>query len=165
MGTVTGDDLPAKCFQTDQLGNPAICTSDGQGGWIVSFDDGPGVGGDPELPGPPVGFILVFVLVLLGGVAITIWKVTTARRMARSSGMSTGDATAMTLLTDDGLEATYLASNLRTPQQAPAPAPGAPAASRGTTAERLAELQSLRGQGLVTDEEYATARQKILGDL
>jgi hypothetical protein len=157
-----GGNPPAKCFQTDEFGTPATCTSDGSGGWIVSFDEGPGFGGADA--GIPAGFGVLFMLVLVAAVAGTIWKVSTARRMARESGMSQGDATTMALLTDDGFEATYLASNLRGqpgPQAAPPPA----ASGRGTSSERLAELQGLRDQGLVTQDEYAAARQKILDDL
>lgn len=156
-----GGNPPAKCFQTDEFGTPATCTSDGSGGWIVSFEDGSGFGGADA--GVPAGFGVLFFLVLVAAVAGTIWKVSTARRMARESGMNQGDATAMALLTDDGFEATYLASNLRG-QTGPAPeAP--PATARGSASERLAELQGLRDQGLVTEGEYAAARQKILDDL
>ncbi len=37
-----GGDPPAKCFQADEFGTPATCTSDGQGGWIAAAmaDDG-----------------------------------------------------------------------------------------------------------------------------
>jgi hypothetical protein len=162
MGIEDGGNPPAKCFQTDEFGTPATCTSDGSGGWIVSFEDGPGFGGADA--GVPAWFGVLFVLVLVAGVAGTIWKVSTARRMARESGMSQGDATAMALLTDDGFEATYLASNLRG-QTGPPPTARPAASARGTASERLAELQGLRDQGLVTDEEYAAARQKILDDL
>jgi len=99
---------------------------------------------------PPVsaGPSLLFVIVLIIGVGFTIWKVSTARRMARDSGMSTSDATAMALLTDDGFESTYLASNLR--GQTAGPAPVAP--SRDPASERLAELQTLRERGLVAGQ-------------
>ena len=80
--------------------------------------------------------------------------------MARDSGMDEGDATAMALMSDDGFEATYLASNLRGQTTSAPPTP-----ARGPAADRLAELQTLRERGLVTDEEYAAARQKILDDL
>ncbi len=114
--------------------------------------------GDPTSFGS--GVVMFFVLALLGALAFTIWKVSTARRMARDSGMDVGDATAMTLLSDDGFESTYLASNLRDhrPQQ-PTPV------DKGTTADRLAELQGLHERGLVTEEEYATARGRILEGL
>jgi membrane protein YdbS with pleckstrin-like domain len=47
---------------------------------------------------------------------------------------------------------------------APTPAAGGTSA-RPATRERLAELESLRQQGLVSDVEYATKRQEILSGL
>ena len=162
MRTEDEGDLRAKCFQADEFGTPATCTSDGHGGWIVSFDNEPGFGVAGS--GIPGAFGALFVLALIVGIGFTIWKVSTARRMARDSGMSERDATAMALLTDDGFETTYLASNLRGQTGPPATEPP-PAAARGSASERLAELQGLRDQGLVTEDEYAAARQKILDDL
>ena len=149
-----GDRMPPKCLRMDENGSLPVCTQYPDGSWGVDYPDATtaGAGG---------GFAALFVIVLVLGIIGTIWKVSTARRMARDSGMDEGDATAMTLLTDDGFEATYLASNLR--GQTAGPVPGAP--SRGPTTERLAELLTLRERGLVTDEEYAAARQKILDDL
>ena len=90
-----------------------------------------------------------------------------ARRMAERSGMDPGEATAMTLLTDDGLEATYLASNMRPPATAAAPADGHPAEapSARSATERLTELAQLRDQGLVTQAEYDERRAAILDSL
>jgi hypothetical protein len=113
--------------------------------------------------GAGASFALLFFLVLMVGIGITVWKVTTARRMAREAGMNEGDATAMALLTDDGFEATYLASNLRQPA-APTPSQPAPP-TRGSTADRLNELQNLLDQGLVTQEEFEAARKAILDSL
>ena len=117
---------------------------------------------EPTLPGPdmgpPAGFVALFVLAVVASIGFTIWKVSTARRMARDSGMSTSDATAMTLLSDEGFEATYLASNLRPRrQQTVTPQPGT-----RSTAERLRELQALLEQGLVTQDEYAARRQALI---
>lgn len=144
---------PDKCFEQNAQGDLPTCTNTGSG-WEVSYPDAGTPGG--------AGFGAVFVLVLLAGIAFTVWKVTTARRMARDSGMDVGDATAMTLLTDEGFESTYLASNLRG-QMAPAATP-APAEPRSTEV-RLRELESLRSQGLVTEEEYAERRRSILDTL
>ena len=103
------------------------------------------------------GFAGLFVLGVIASIAVTVWKVSTARRMARDSGMDEGDATAMTLLTDDGFESTYLASNLRDQKQ-----PTAPNAVRGTAAERLEELRTLHERGLIIDQELAEARRKVI---
>ena len=51
-----------------------------------------------------------------------------------------GDAIAMTLLTDDGFEATYLASNLASHLRGQTAGPALVAPSRGPPADRLAEL-------------------------
>jgi len=103
------------------------------------------------------GFGGLFVLFIVIGIGITIFKVTMARSMARRSGMSEGDATAMTLLDDNGLSATYLASNLRPP----APAPDTQAAP-ASSAARLAELRSLLDGGLITQAEYDERRKAII---
>lgn len=147
-----GDRMPAKCLRMDDQGNLPTCTQYSDGSWVVDYPDAGG--------GPGGGFAALFVLVLLGGLAFTVWKVATARRMARDSGMSERDATAMALLTDDGFESTYLASNLRGQQ-----APTTTSTPRGSAADRLAELQTLRDRGLVTQDEYDAARRKIVDDL
>ena len=59
------------------------------------------------------------------------------------------------------------------PIQAPAAAPAAPAAApaaqaaapEADTASSLAALDSLRSQGLITEEEYQAKRSEILGRL
>ena len=148
------DDPPDWCFETNDGGDLPTCTYSG-GEWHRSYETG-GLSDD----GSGAGFAFLFVLAALIGVAITIWKVSTARRMARGSGMSEGDATAMTLLTDDGFEATYLAANLR--GQATPTAP--PAGGKGT-AERLRELRQLLDEGLITQEEYDARRRVVIGEV
>jgi len=122
--------------------------------------------GDPGGSGGSGGFGVVVVLAVLLGIGITIYKVAMARDLAEKSGMDPDQATAMTLLTDDGLEATYLASNLRPPAgpAADPPAAGTALPAR-TTAERLQELDALREQGLVTQAEYDERRAAILGSI
>lgn len=151
-----GDDPPGWCLRANQQGELPTCTWDGTG-WHRSFDGGGSAGG------APAGFAVLFVLVLLGGVGVTVWKVTAARRMARESGMSPGDATAMTLLTDDGFEATYLAANLRG-RVAP-PGQSGSAMPDTSVPERLRQLQELRDQGLITAEEHDARRTAILDSL
>lgn len=146
------DDFPAKCARANRYGELPTCTQYGDGTWHASYPSDASSFGS--------GFATLFVFVLLGGVAITIWKVSTARRMARDSGMNVGDATAMTLLTDNGFESTYLASNLRQPT-----ATSAAPEAKGSTADRLEELQALHTRGLITDQELAEGRRKILDGL
>lgn len=160
---ITEPEPPDDCFELlGPNGEIPTCQWDGTE-WVVSYDEtgmlGPGLG-DPGFadPGIPPVFIGFMVLVLLAGVATTLWRLSLARKMATEAGLDPDRATAMTMLSDDGLEATYLASSLR--GQAPPPAPVPPA---GQSAEaRLLELQRLRDQGLVTYEEYETRRAAII---
>jgi len=46
-----------------------------------------------------------------------------------------------------------------------APAPAAPASTQKTPQQRLAELQSLYKQGLISESDYNTAKTKILAEL
>jgi hypothetical protein len=64
-------------------------------------------------------------------------------------------ATGMTLLDDNGLTATYLASSLRQPQHAE------PAVPLSATS-RLGELKRLLDGGLVTQAEYDERRKAII---
>jgi Short C-terminal domain len=105
--------------------------------------------------GIPGVFVVFFVLVVVLGIGSTIWRVSAARRIARSSGLDPDDATAVTLLDHDGLAATYLGAGL---------AHGGTAAPQ-TTEERLAELDRLRAAGTISDAEYAATRQRILDAL
>jgi hypothetical protein len=149
------DTPPDSCFQASDDGALPTCTYV-DGTWHRSYDDSTGLESDGGVPG---FFGVLVVLVIIVGVAGTIWRVSTAQRMARESGMSESDATAMALLTDNGLESTYLASNLRQPVVPPTP-PTAPAA--GDAAARLQELGQLREQDLITAEEYETRRTAII---
>ncbi|RJS44905.1 SHOCT domain-containing protein [Nocardioides cavernaquae] len=116
--------------------------------------------GDPMVGGPgegiPAFFGVFFVLAILAAIAGTIWKVSTARRLAEQSGMDPGDATAMSLLTDNGLEATYVASQVRQ---------GSDRSAGPSAADRLRDLEELRKQGLITASEYAERREVIVKSL
>ena len=163
-----GDNPPDWCFESNEQGEmPSCMYADGE--WTQVFEgssidgsiDGPFDGPSAAIPG---AFAFFFVLVAFAAIAMTVWRVSTARRMARDSGMSESDATAMTLLSDDGFEATYLASNLRQPPPAPATPPVAPEPPRAS-ADRLRELQGLLDDGLITSDEYAARRSAILDGL
>lgn len=131
---------------------------------MIFLDDSfPDSGFDPSMDpmgssgsGIP-GFFIFFVVLAIGlGIVTTIVRVSQARRMAERAGMDPGEATAMTLLSEDGLSATYLASNLKGPAQPAAPTPGK------TTAERLAELSALKDSGAITEAEYVDRRRAII---
>ena len=168
LGTTPADaepDPPPKCFRTNDSGDLPTCMWDGQG-WSVSYDDGlsdGGLGGfgDSSGSGVPAGFGVLFAIVAIGGVATMFWRMSMARKMAEEAGMDPDRATAMTLLSDDGLDATYLAASLRS---SPAPAGDGPVPTR-TAGDRLRELDTLRDEGLVTAAEYDARRRAILDAL
>ena len=143
---------PPKCFRANAYGVPATCTWNGHN-WSVDYPSA-------ATGGIPGGFVALFLLVLCVGIGITIWRVSTARQLARRAGMDQDQATAMALLEDDGLEATYLAANLRGPRPQPATESGP-----RSTESRLRELQQLRDDGLVNEEEYQERRRAILDSL
>ena len=144
---------PPKCFRMNATGDLPTCTWDGHS-WSVDYPS------STYGTGAPGWFVPLFVLVLIVGIGITVWRVTTARQLARKANLDPGQATAMTLLEDDGLEATYLAASLRG---------GQPQSTVDTnprsTESRLRELQQLRDDGLVSDEEYQDRRRAILDSL
>jgi hypothetical protein len=134
-------------------GEPPTCTKV-NGVWVASWpDDAGGAGGG-------FGGFVVFLVVVgaIAGLALIVWRVSTAQRLAEQSGMDPSLATKMTLLSDEGLEATYLAANLR--NQSP-PGPAATTNSPSTT-ERLEELRRLLDRGLVTQVEYDERRKAII---
>ncbi|MBD8607872.1 hypothetical protein IFT73_13500 [Aeromicrobium sp. CFBP 8757] len=143
----------------DHFGEPPTCTQYDGGGYVASWpNDGFGTGGD----GFGALFAVFFVLVVLIGVVGTVWKVSTARRLATASGMDPKIAGQMALLTDDGLESTYLASSLRGAAPTPGPTPPAvPASAR----ERLAELKGLLDDGLITRAEHDERRRAVIDAL
>jgi hypothetical protein len=127
-------------------------------------DDGtftdPG-GSGPGIPGWFVGFA---VLVVALGIGTTIWRVSTARRIAQNAGLDPDQAASMALLTKDGLDATYLAANLR--PQPPAASPGQPATPSAALAqERLANLKQLLDRNLISQAEYDQRRTEIINSL
>lgn len=60
----------------------------------------------------------------------------------------------------------YVGPEIRIEEEGAEDAPAAaPAAAPAGAAERLRELEGLRAQGLITEEEYARKRQEILSEL
>ena len=113
--------------------------------------------------GVPGWFIAVFILFLMVGIGTTIWRVPVARKMAEDAGLDPNKATAVTLLSQDGVDAAYLASTLAARSQHQTPPATQPPPKNAE--ERLRELQALKDQGLVTSDEYEAQRQKILGSI
>lgn len=116
--------------------------------------------------GPPGWFVGAFVLMIVVAVGTTIYKMSVAHDIATKSGMDPGDAANMALLDEHGLAATYVLSNLKQPA-AETPEAEAPTTdgARRTVEQRLAELDSLRAKGVVTQAEYDERRTAILESL
>lgn len=55
------------------------------------------------------------------------------------------------------------AASYAPPPPAPAPAPAAPAATESDTLEQLTKLGQLKAAGVLTEEEFAAQKAKILG--
>ena len=150
--------VPAYAMTEQECAEQAVdagdtCFQDGDDWVLINDTDEMSSGDDGGIPG---WFGAIVVLMVLTGVGITIWRISTARRLAEDSGMDPGLATQMTLLDEDGLSATYLASNLRNQQPAAASPPPA------SVADRLAELKSLLDGGLITQAEHDARRQAII---
>ncbi len=141
---------PDECFRLDDGGQPVTCTQQPDGSWTPESSS-------PLSWSPFELFGIAFGLILVLGVAGTLWRIRTARSMARSAGLDEGTAVRMALASEDGLTATYLASSMRG------------SASTGPvvrdTATRLRELDRLRSEGLVTEDEHASRRAAILDDI
>jgi hypothetical protein len=59
-------------------------------------------------------------------------------------------------------EQEYRLQQLEAQQAAPAPAPVAPTGGPTDIAAKLTELKGLKDQGVLTDEEFAAAKAKLL---
>lgn len=146
-------DTEQQCMDSGMNANGDLptCTEE-NGNWVASYPDD-GVGGS----GIPGGFVALMVLAVIAGLGVTAWRVSTARRLAADAGLDPGMATKVALMTDNGLDATYLAASMRKTQQPAA----SPASSKGV-AERLKELKGLLDSGLVTQVEYDERRKAII---
>lgn len=148
------DDALQECIDQAEFhdGELPTCT-EVDGGYEASWPDDAIAGGSG-------GFVALFVIVSLAGVAVLVWKVSTARRLATESGMDPNLATQLALLTDDGLNSTYVAANLRRPADAPVASP--PSTTTAPAAQRLAELRGLLDDGLITQAEFDGRRAAII---
>jgi hypothetical protein len=57
----------------------------------------------------------------------------------------------------------YAQQQAAAPPPQAAPAPAAPAAGESSTIEQLKELGELKAQGILTEEEFAAQKAKLLG--
>jgi hypothetical protein len=101
-------------------------------------------------------FFVFFGLIVVAGIVTTIWRVRATRSLAKSAGLDPDSAAAVALTDPTATSAMIIASRMG--QQGGQPA-GHDAASR------LKELDGLKAQGLITDQEYADKRAAILNGL
>ncbi|HVT64989.1 MAG TPA: SHOCT domain-containing protein [Mycobacteriales bacterium] len=153
----TGPKPPPKCFVQKNFELPTCSYANGQ--WTVEYPDDGGFDPGGSGPGIPAGFVALMILIALIGLGATIWRVSTVRRLARDAGMDPDTATAVTLVGNPGLDATYLAANLRGQPS------GAPSASEESAEERLTELKSLLDKSLITQAEYDARRKAVIDGL
>ena len=150
---------PDWCFDVNDAGQPSSCVWNGTA-WHKTYEGG------TDGTGVPGSFGAMFVLVLLVGVAMCAWRISLARRVARSTGLDPDQATELAILGEHGLEAGYLAGQLRRTPATPAPAePAGTTTAPRSVESRLRELDQLRAQGLVTPEEHDARRRAILDSL
>jgi len=89
------------------------------------------------------------------------------RGIARTAAIA-GTATAVSNRVSRRQERRWSAQGAEQPEPAPpppapyAPAPAAPAAAGDATIERLQELAELKSQGVLTPEEFAQQKSRIL---
>lgn len=119
--------------------------------------------------GFPAFFFIPFVFMFVFGIAMTIWRMRMARNMAARAGLDQDAAGAISMLSPNGLDATYLAASLATRPQYRAPYPPqyptAPATQPRTAEQRLLELVELKDKGLITEAEFLQRREQILGSI
>ena len=101
-------------------------------------------------------FFVFFGLIVVAGIVATIWRVRVTRNLARQAGIDPDTAAAAALSDENAMGAMIIASRMG--QQA-----GQPVAH--DAASRLRELDELKAQGLITDQEYADKRAAILNGL
>ena len=145
-------DPPASCFEANANGDLPTCDSSDGTHWTVSYPDAASGSG---IPGTFVG---VMVAVLLAGLIVTVYGVTWVRRTAREAGLDPDAATAVALLNNNAVSATYLASSVAKGR------PPTPDATVSASA-RLGTLQGLLDEGSISQQEYQERRTAIIDSI
>jgi len=158
-------DTAEQCIQSGDVFNMPRCSRSGNGPWVAQYP------GDPSPGIPGGGFFATFLVFAL------LWSTIPAiagGMIASSRGQSVGIAVLLGIaLGWIGLlivvlafkpEVTTAARNVigaaaNRDGWSPPPPP------RRDTTSRLQELERLKREGLVTDAEYASRRERILNDL
>jgi hypothetical protein len=105
-------------------------------------------GGSPGIPG---WFIAIFVIVALVGVGTSIWRYS----VLRSGGLNP-------FVAKEQLEARLNQSLTTPPSPPPTLIPPPPPPPATSIEQRLAELGDLHARGVITDDELAAGRAKII---
>ena len=145
-------DPPASCFVANANGDLPTCDSADGVNWTVDYPDAT-TGGS----GIPGAFVGVMVAVLMAGLIGTVFVVIWVRRAAREAGLDPDTATAVALLNNNAVSATYLASSVAK-TRSPIPEASRPV----PVSERLATLQDLVEKGVISKAEYEKRRSAIL---
>ena len=159
VGAVAGFAAPAFA---DASFDPTDCSNVAPGAAVSGCPD---TGSDQ--PNPLNWFVPLMIIAGTIGIGTTVWRVRTARSLAQEAGMDPDQATAITLLGNNGLDAAYIASAVHTSRQPRdlRQRPDLTIPRARTVEDRLRELQRLHEQGLVTDEEYTHRRSAIVDTL
>ena len=130
----------------------------------------------PLDPGNPVelipgggAFVGLFVVVFIGIIAVGIWRMTVVNSASKQLGLT--DEQRILAVTDENAGAAIVTGAIIADAVT-----GRREASGGTAgtdetgaaddlATRLASLQTARDRGLISPEEFATARQRILDEV
>lgn len=110
-------------------------------------------------------FAVFFVSTFGMGIWSTFARARAARRMAARAGLDPRDAAATAMLTADGLDATYLVSATRPAYAAGDASPAVGGVAQKTVADRLRELDQLKANGLISDDEYTSQHKAIVSSV
>lgn len=114
------------------------------------------------------GFIALMVVAMLISAGIGIWKFATLRDMGIRRGMSPEDATTAALFSQDRVTSAMVLKpevDDRRSRPRSRPATTSPPETEPTIEERLAKVEALRAQGLISDEEAASRRDELLDEI
>jgi len=96
---------------------------------------------------------------VIAGTATAVSNKVSQSQYQKQAAKAEQDAAAQTAL-DSQAQLDAMQTQLNTAQQAPAPAPAAPAAD--DVLGKLQQLADMKAAGLLTDQEFAAAKAKLL---
>lgn len=109
------------------------------------------------------GFMGIFVVFLLVGIGVSVWKFLAVRDMGVRRGMSERDASAAALFSDDAVMLGMVLKDEEEPEsrrdEPPPPQPPA------TIELRLERVEELRKDGTISDQEADQRRAEIIAEI